>query len=330
MILTSGAFDGVHAGHVAYLEAAKALCELDEVLVCAVAPDDYIAAAKGRAPYWTQRDRRRTVAALDVVDATLAQTALSVSVEIRRYRPRLFVKGPDWKDRLPEDVLHACDDTGTTIAYVDTEGRHGREARPTDEEALAQFEALVRTQQPASAPWAPVTDYSFEARKAIEGRQPALIKAVFEPTRVLDVGCGPGHLVRLLGELGVSVWGEDLPGFDVSDPDAVGSNRQYDLVICREVLEHLTIRQIHRAVTNLCTLSSKYVYLTTRFAQQPAHFLSVDTHDGLDPTHISMMNQAFLRTLFVLEGFKRRADLEARMDWLVKGRVLVYERCTSR
>jgi hypothetical protein len=28
----------------------------------------------------------------------------------------------------------------------------------------------------------------------------------------------------------------------------------------------------------------------------------------------------------VLEGFKRRADLEQRMDWAGKDRVLVYER----
>jgi hypothetical protein len=100
----------------------------------------------------------------------------------------------------------------------------------------------------------------------------------------------------------------------------------YDLVICREVLEHLTIRQIRRAVTNLCALSSKFVYVTTRFAKDPDHLLDVDTSDDLDPTHITMLNQDFLRVLFVLEGFKRRPDLEARMDWQGKGRVLVYER----
>ena len=96
-------------------------------------------------------------------------------------------------------------------------------------------------------------------------------------------------------------------------------------MICREVLEHLTIRQLRQAVTNLCKLSSKFVYITTRFVQQPASLLSVDTSDDLDPTHITMLNQDFLRTLFVLEGAKRRADLEARMDWQHKGRVLVYE-----
>jgi hypothetical protein len=39
-----------------------------------------------------------------------------------------------------------------------------------------------------------------------------------------------------------------------------------------------------------------------------------------------MCNKDFVRLLIALEGFKRRADLEARMDWMQKGRVLVYER----
>jgi hypothetical protein len=30
--------------------------------------------------------------------------------------------------------------------------------------------------------------------------------------------------------------------------------------------------------------------------------------------------------MFVLQGFRRRQDLEARMDWMSKGRVLVYEK----
>jgi hypothetical protein len=38
------------------------------------------------------------------------------------------------------------------------------------------------------------------------------------------------------------------------------------------------------------------------------------------------MTKDLLRTLFVLEGFQRRSDLEEQLDWGGKGRVLVYER----
>jgi hypothetical protein len=82
-------------------------------------------------------------------------------------------------------------------------------------------------------------------------------------------------------------------------------------------------------VTNLCALASRFVYVTTRFTQNwtmPHAILSVDTKDDLDPTHQTMLNKDLLRLLFVLEGFKRRADLEERMDWQKKERCLVYER----
>lgn len=204
--------------------------------------------------------------------------------------------------------------------------------------ALDRFERLVLSQQPASKPWAPVTDYSFEARKAIEGPHAELIKRTFAPTAVLDYGCGFGHLVSMLRLIGVTTKGYDpnLPSAEVRQPNTRGrcsrdrwslnSWMPFDLVICREVLEHLTIRQIRSTVTDLCALSFRYVYVTTRFAQAPDHLLDVDTSDDLDPTHISMLNQDFLRVLFVLEGFKRRADLEQQMDWKQLGRVLVYER----
>lgn len=206
---------------------------------------------------------------------------------------------------------------------------------PDDATALANFEALAFSQQPASQPWEPVTDYSLEARWKIEGRHPELIRDVFQPRSVLDAGCGPtAILVRLLRALGVRAYGIDVQTSDTSHTAVLDLARpipgtfewDYDLVICREVLEHLTIRQIRQAVTNLCALSSRYVYVTTRFHAAPAHLLDVQTSDDLDPTHISLLNQDFLRLLFVLEGFTRRADLEQRMDWQAKGRVLVYER----
>ena len=100
----------------------------------------------------------------------------------------------------------------------------------------------------------------------------------------------------------------------------------YDLVICREVLEHLTVLQVRRTVAEMCRVSSRYVYVTTRFHGEPASLLDVTTDFETDPTHITLMTKDLLRVLFVLEGFRRRPELEERMDWGGKGRVLVYER----
>lgn len=209
----------------------------------------------------------------------------------------------------------------------------------TDADALVRFEALVQAQQPATTPWQPVTDYSFEARQAIEGPHPQLIKDVFQPNFVIDAGCGPdGILVRLLRALGIDAMGFDpqiplgninpalLKGSLLDTRFANDSDEPWaELVVCREVLEHLTVKEIRVALRNLCRMTVKYLYLTTRFHPAPDHLLDVATADDLDPTHISMLNQEFLRALLVLEGFHRRADLEERMDWRKLGRVLVYE-----
>jgi 2-polyprenyl-3-methyl-5-hydroxy-6-metoxy-1,4-benzoquinol methylase len=182
--------------------------------------------------------------------------------------------------------------------------------------------------------------YDLETRRRVEDRNPALIKDVFEPARVLDVGCGPGFLMLFLAELGIEVEGIDFSPSsrelappevrekimvgDVAEPQA--PERSADLVICREVLEHLTVLQVRRTVEQLCRASSRFVYVTTRFHPSPASLLDFTTDFETDPTHVTLLAKDFLRCLFVLEGFRRREELEERMDWARKGRVLVYER----
>jgi 2-polyprenyl-3-methyl-5-hydroxy-6-metoxy-1,4-benzoquinol methylase len=182
--------------------------------------------------------------------------------------------------------------------------------------------------------------YDLESRRAAEGHHPALIKEVFEPTRVLDMGCGPGFLLYLLHELGVQADGVDFSAHckslapeEVRDRIVLGEvteqhvpERSYDLVISREVLEHLTVLQVRAAVAQLCRASSHFVYVTTRFHPEARGLLDFTTQFDVDPTHVTLLAKPFLRCLFVLEGFRSRPDLEQRMDWAGKGRVLVYER----
>jgi hypothetical protein len=100
----------------------------------------------------------------------------------------------------------------------------------------------------------------------------------------------------------------------------------YDLVVCREVLEHLTVLQVKEAVANMARMTSRFIYVTTRFHPNPATLLDFNQKDDLDPSHITLLNKDMLRLMFVLEGCRSRPDLEARMDWGNKGRVLVLEK----
>jgi 2-polyprenyl-3-methyl-5-hydroxy-6-metoxy-1,4-benzoquinol methylase len=220
---------------------------------------------------------------------------------------------------------------------------------------ITEFEQRVITQRPVGAghydeeyftgDWrAAGNNYSLETRRVIEAKNPFLIKEVFEPKRALDLGCGPGALMHLLWELGVDVEGVDFAASskelatpEVRDRIVVGAVTDqtlkpagaYDLVICREVLEHLTVLQVRQAVANMVRLTSRYIYVTTRFHPSPSSLLDFTTQFDVDPTHITLLNKDMLRLMFVLEGCRSRADLETRMDWGNKGRVLVLEKAVS-
>jgi len=217
---------------------------------------------------------------------------------------------------------------------------------------ITEFEQRVIDQKPTESghydckyftgDWrAEGNNYNLETRRQIEAKNPSLIKEVFRPTKVLDLGCGPGALMHLLWELGVDVDGIDFAesskqlatpqvrdrivvGY-VGDP-ALKLANAYDLVICREVLEHLTVLQVKQTVANMVRMTSKLIYVTTRFHPNPANLLDFTTQFDVDPTHITLLNKDMLRLMFVLEGCRSRPDLEARMDWGNKGRVLVLEK----
>jgi SAM-dependent methyltransferase len=220
--------------------------------------------------------------------------------------------------------------------------------------AVESFETAVSRQRPVepghyddeyfSSDWREGENrYDLETRRRIEARNPELIKETFQPKRVLDVGCGPGFLMYFLHELGVEADGIDFsPQSPELAPDEVSARiklgsvaeqhvpeSSYDLVICREVMEHLTVLQVRRTVAEICRATSRYVYVTTRFHPSPSSLLDFTTQFDVDPTHITLLAKDFLRCLFVLEGLTRRADLEERMDWANKGRVLVYEKPQS-
>ncbi len=348
-VMVGGGFDPLHEGHVAYFQAAA---ELGLPVVCSVDPDAYVAT---KHPVLLERSRRLAlIDALKPISYVYASPGRTVDA-IRALRPKILIKGADWRGRLPAEEVAACEELGVEIRYVDltlnSSSRLIRDLLPDEETAVDRFEELVLSQEMPQADnydqeyfqgeWRTDQDrYTLESRRQIEGRHPEVVKQVFSPERVIDMGCGPGYLLHLLAEVGVEADGLDVspssPGMAtdlVRDRIKIGSivdaplpAKAYDLVICREVLEHLPVRDVHAAVMNMCRISARFVYVTTRFHPAPASLLDVTTEFDVDPTHITLLNKNMLRVMFVLAGFRRRQDLETRMDWMDKRRVLVYER----
>lgn len=124
--------------------------------------------------------------------------------------------------------------------------------------------------------------YSRSYYEQVEEAEQASVQAIatwirltLKPIRVVDVGCGPGHLIEALHKGGIDVLGLDysdaargfvsqkgLP-FETLDLTTRGMvpGSPWDLAVCCEVAEHLDARHADIFVENL-TSASNTVFLT--------------------------------------------------------------------
>jgi cytidyltransferase-like protein len=93
IIQCHGAFDLVHPGHLGHFEEARALGDL---LVVTVTGDRHI--TKKRGVTFTEEQRARQVAALEIVDYVAIIQEPSALSAIQALRPDVYVKGPEYAD----------------------------------------------------------------------------------------------------------------------------------------------------------------------------------------------------------------------------------------
>lgn len=142
------------------------------------------------------------------------------------------------------------------------------------------------------------------------GEMARLIGVGLRPRSVLDVGCAMGMLVEGLRDQGVDAWGLDVSAYAISQARAdirafcrVGSaadefERDYDLITCIEVLEHLPAAEADRAVANFARHSGLVL-------------LSSTPDDYQEPTHINVQPTDYWVGLFARHGLHRDLDFDA-------------------
>ena len=94
VVMTGGVFDILHVGHLATLEAARAL---GDVLVVVVARDETVRRMKGREPLNSEHDRLRLVSALRPVDLAVLGDPLDMYKTVELVRPDVIALGYDQK-----------------------------------------------------------------------------------------------------------------------------------------------------------------------------------------------------------------------------------------
>lgn len=163
------------------------------------------------------------------------------------------------------------------------------------------------------------------------------IVADLQPHSVLDAGCAMGFLVEALRQRGVEAWGIDISEYAIQNvlPDyqpycQVGlitepfPHPRYDLIVCIEVIEHLTAEEAVLAVENLCKHSDDILLSST----------PLDFHE---PTHVNVQPPEYWAALFNRFGFIHDIDFDASFiaPWamrfikaqpLPEDRISAYER----
>jgi formyltetrahydrofolate-dependent phosphoribosylglycinamide formyltransferase len=94
LVLTNGCFDLLHAGHVRYLNEARAL---GDALVVAINSDESVTELKGpHRPVYPEADRAEILCALESVDRVVVFGEKRATHTIATIRPHIYTKGGDY------------------------------------------------------------------------------------------------------------------------------------------------------------------------------------------------------------------------------------------
>ncbi len=141
------------------------------------------------------------------------------------------------------------------------------------------------------------------------------------PRTVLDAGCAMGMLVEALRDRGVEAFGIDISEYALSRVrddirpycsyasilDALP--QKYDLIVCIEVLEHLSAADAGHAIANMCKYSDDILFSSTPL-------------DYREVTHFNIQPPEYWVKLFAYQGFFRDVDFDASfiLPWAVRFR----------
>lgn len=200
---------------------------------------------------------------------------------------------------------------------------------------LGRLERLARTSpraapQPAEAPGAqmppgqqpPAFDYmTFENRfrpeQTVRERQSAYLELLGGQKRVVDLGCGRGELLEILGEADVSAYGIDLDpdnvavckekGLEVVEGEAVShleglEESAVDGIVASHVIEHLRSEDLWRLVSAAADKLADGGILILE-TPNPESLLAGSINFHRDPTHVRPVHPETLAFLTESAGF---------------------------
>jgi rfaE bifunctional protein nucleotidyltransferase chain/domain len=117
LVVTNGCFDLLHAGHVSYLQAARAL---GDALLVGINSDASVRTLKGAGrPLNTEQDRAFVLSGLQCVDAVYIFPELKALAMLEAIRPDVYVKGGDYNiDTMEQTERRLVESQGGKVAIL--------------------------------------------------------------------------------------------------------------------------------------------------------------------------------------------------------------------
>ncbi len=118
IVLTTGAFDILHLGHMKMLTDAKKLGGRNSKLVVVVASDKTVRRNKGRSPIFSAAERKKMVEYLKPVDEVIVgYDPLSFEKVLKKVKPDIVAFGYDQK-KIKAQFLKYCREHGLNIQVI--------------------------------------------------------------------------------------------------------------------------------------------------------------------------------------------------------------------
>jgi len=135
IVQAHGTWDGLHVGHVAHLQAARAL---GDILIVTLTADKWVAKGDGR-PVFPQEFRRAMLLALKCVSDTIIIDAPGAEEAIYMVCPNIYVKGKEYDGWLSEQRF--VESLGGRVVFLDTQPVYSSTRLLSGQELNARIEA---------------------------------------------------------------------------------------------------------------------------------------------------------------------------------------------
>jgi len=133
------------------------------------------------------------------------------------------------------------------------------------------------------------------------------IQSNFEFKTCVDYGCAKGFLVNALRIVGCDAWGEDISEYavenchpNVSDYVSLPNDKVYDLLICKDVLEHIEVEDIPSVLQKFKKKSKQFFFVIPLGDDDRFRIREYE----VDITHVTKKDEEWWIKMFESQGLE--------------------------